>query len=152
MQFGHKHAHAWAYYRMLVDISACLWESHALRRTKIMQFRHKHAHEHIRECCYIYWECLWESLYRVSHKHVIGARKLCSLVISMLMSILQNVGTYTGRIYENPYIENLISTLIRTRKLCSSVVSMLMIILQNVGTYTGRAYENPYIGCLISTP
>ena len=33
---------------------------------------------------------------------LIDARKLCSLVISMLMSILQDVGTYMGRAYENP--------------------------------------------------
>ena len=62
------------------------------------------------------------------------------------MSILQNVGTYAGRAYENPYIGYLISTLIGTRKLCSLAISMLMSILQNFGTYTGRAYENPYIG------
>ena len=69
------------------------------------------------------------------------------LLISMLMSTLQNVGSYTGRAYENPYMWCLIST----RKLCTLVISMLMSTLQNVGTYTGRAYENPYIGCLIST-
>ena len=67
--------------------------------------------------------------------------------ISMLMSTLQNVGSYTGRAYENPYMGCLIST----RKLCTLVISMLMSTLQNVGSYTGRAYENPYIGCLIST-
>jgi hypothetical protein len=55
---------------------------------------------------------------------VIGTCKLCTLVISMLMSILQNVGTYTGRAYENPYMGCLISTLIGTRKLCSVVISM----------------------------
>ena len=88
----------------------------------------------------------------MSHKHAIGEPKLCSLVISMFMSILQNVGTYIGRAYENLYIENLKSTLIGTRKLCSLAISMFMSILQNVATYTGRAYENPYIGCLISTP
>jgi hypothetical protein len=54
----------------------------------------------------------------------------------MLMSILQDVGTYTGRAYENP-------TPLGARKLCSSVESMLISILQVVGTYTGRAYENP---------
>ena len=32
----------------------------------------------------------------------LGARKLCSLVITMLMSILEDVGIYTGRAYENP--------------------------------------------------
>ena len=80
----------------------------------------------------------------MSHKHAIGAPKLCSLVISMLMSTLQNVGTYISRACENPYIERyLISTLIGTRKLCSLVISMLMSILENVGTYIGRAYENP---------
>jgi hypothetical protein len=46
----------------------------------------------------------------VSHKHAISTRKLCSLVISMLMSILQNVGTHTGRACENPYMGCLIST------------------------------------------
>jgi uncharacterized membrane protein YoaT (DUF817 family) len=119
-----------------------------------MQFGHKHTHEHITECWYIY--CMGVlmriPIHRVSHKHAIGTRKLCSLVISMLMSVLENVGTYIGRDYENPYIGYLISTLIGTRKLCSLVISMLMSILQNVGTYTGRAYENPYIGCHISTP
>jgi hypothetical protein len=82
----------------------------------------------------------------VSHKHAIGTRKLCSLAISMLMSILQNVGTHTGRAYEIPYMGCLISTLISTRKLCNLVISMLMSILQDVGTYTGRAYENANIG------
>ena len=54
---------------------------------------------------------------------LIGTRKLCTLVISMLMSILQSIGTYTGRAYENPYIwgVSLISTLIGTRKLCTLV-------------------------------
>jgi hypothetical protein len=56
----------------------------------------------------------------------------------MLMSILQDVGTYTGRAYENPYI---ISTFIGTRKSGSAVISLLMSILQDVGTYTGRADE-----------
>ena len=88
----------------------------------------------------------------MSYKHAIGARKLCSLVISMLVSTLQNVGTYIGRAYENPYIENLKSTMIGTRKLCNLAISVLMCIVQNVGTYTGRAYENHYIRCLISTP
>ena len=81
---------------------------------------------------------------------LIGTRKLRSLVISMLMSTLQDVGTYTGRAYENPFMGCLISTLIGTRKLCSLVISMLMSTLQSVGTYTGRAYGNPYMGCLIS--
>ena len=81
---------------------------------------------------------------------LIGSRKLCSLVISMLMSILQDVGTYTGRAYENPYMGCLISTLIGSRKLCSLVISMLMSILQNVGTYMCVLCENPYMGYLIS--
>jgi pyrimidine deaminase RibD-like protein len=67
------------------------------------------------------------------------------------MSILQDVGTYTGRAYENPYMGCLISTFIGTRKLCTLVISMHMSILQDIDTYTGRAYENPYMGCLIST-
>jgi hypothetical protein len=75
----------------------------------------------------------------MSHKHAISTRKLCSLAISMLMSILQNVGTYTGRAYEIPYMGCLISTL-------NLVISMLMSILQDVGTYTGRAYENANMG------
>jgi hypothetical protein len=57
------------------------------------------------------------------------ARKLSSLVIRMLKSILQHaVGSYTGRAYENPYTWGIsyISTLIGVRrKLCSLVVSML---------------------------
>ena len=67
---------------------------------------------------------------------LIDARKLCSLVISMLMSILQDVGTYMGHANE-------ITTPLGARKLCSLVISMLMSILQDVGTYMGRAYENP---------
>jgi hypothetical protein len=112
MQFGHKHAHEHIRERWNI-YWACFWESlywvshkHADRHTKIMQFGHKHAHEHITEC----WNIYWESLYRVSHKHAIGTRKLCSLAISMLMSILENVGTYIMRAYENPYMGCLIST------------------------------------------
>ena len=110
---------------------------------KIMHFGHKHAHEHITECWYIYTGRAYENPYMgCLISTLIGTRKLRSLVISMLMSILQNVGTYTGRAYENPYIGCLISTLIGTRKLRSLVISMLMSTLQDVGTYTGRAYEN----------
>jgi hypothetical protein len=67
------------------------------------------------------------------------------------MSILQDVATYTGRAYENPYFGCIISTFIGTRKLCTLVISMHMSILQDIDTYTGRVYENPYMGCLIST-
>jgi hypothetical protein len=74
---------------------------------------------------------------------LIDARTLCIVVITMLMSILQDVGSYIGRAYENPNMGYLINTLIDARKLCSLVVSMLMSILQDVGIYTGRAYENP---------
>ena len=151
MQFGHKHAHehiteCWYTYR------ACLWESlysvshkHTDRHTKVMQFGHKHAHEHIRECWYIYGAGLWENPY-IGYliSTLIGTRKLCSLVISMLMSILENAGTYIGPAYENPYIGYLISTLIGAWKLCSLVISMLTSTLQNVGTYIRRAYENPF--------
>jgi hypothetical protein len=40
-------------------------------------------------------------------------RPPCGMLVSMLMSILQDVGTYhsTGRAYENPYMGCLISTL-----------------------------------------
>jgi hypothetical protein len=62
---------------------------------------------------------------------LIGKRKLCTLVISILMSILQDVGTYTGRAYENPYMGCIISTFIGTRKLCTLDISMLMSILQD---------------------
>jgi hypothetical protein len=72
--------------------------------------------------------------------HAVGTRKLSSLVISMLMCILQDVVTYTGRAYENPYI---ISTFIGTRKSGSVVTSLLM--SMDAGTYTGRAYDNPYM-------
>jgi hypothetical protein len=58
----------------------------------------------------------------------------------MLMCILQDVVTYTGRAYENPYI---ISTFIGTRKSGSVVTSLLM--SMDAGTYTGRAYDNPYM-------
>jgi hypothetical protein len=67
---------------------------------------------------------------------LLDARKLCSLVITMLMSILYVDSIFTGRAYEN-------RTPIGARKLCSLVISMLMSILQDVGTYMGRAYENP---------
>jgi hypothetical protein len=70
-------------------------------------------------------------MYGESHKHAVGTRKLSSLVISMLMSILQNVGTYTGRAYENSCMGSLISTLLHgTRKLSSFVISMLMSIFR----------------------
>ena len=59
------------------------------------------------------------------------------------MSLLQDVGTYTGRAYENPYMGCLNKHAAGTRKLCSLFISMLMSILQEIGTYTGRAYENP---------
>ena len=75
---------------------------------------------------------------------LIDARKLCSLVISMLMSILQDVGSYMGRAYEN-------TTPLGERKLCTLFISVLQSILQDVGTYMGRAYENPNMGYLIST-
>jgi hypothetical protein len=56
------------------------------------------------------------------------------MVITMLMSLLQDVGSYMGGgAYENPNMAYLISTLIDARKLCSLVVSMLMSILQYVG-------------------
>jgi hypothetical protein len=70
----------------------------------------------------------------------LAARKLCSLFISMLKSILQDVGTYMVRAYENPNMGYLISTLIDARKLFSLVITMLMSILQDVGSYMGRAY------------
>ena len=57
---------------------------------------------------------------------LIDARKLCSLVISMLLSILQDVGSYMGRAYENPNMGHLISTLIDARKLFNLVITMLM--------------------------
>ena len=60
------------------------------------------------------------------------------------MSILQDVATCTGRVYENP-------TPLGARKLSSLVITMLMSILQDVGSYMGRAYENPNMGYLIST-
>jgi hypothetical protein len=58
----------------------------------------------------------------------------------MLMSILQYVGSYMGRAYENPNMGYLISTLLDARKLLSLVITMLMSILQDVGSYMGRAY------------
>jgi hypothetical protein len=61
----------------------------------------------------------------------------------MLKNILQDVGTYMVRAYENPNMGYLISTLIDARKLFSLVITMLMSILQDVGSYMGRAYENP---------
>jgi hypothetical protein len=54
-----------------------------------------HVHEHITTCWFIYGA-------GYENPTPLGARKLCSLVISMLMSILQDVGTYIGRAYENP--------------------------------------------------
>jgi hypothetical protein len=143
---------------MLVHICACLWESlygvsykHAHRHTKIMHFSHKHPVEHITGCWYIYVRA-YENPYMVCLiSTLIGTWKLCTLVIGMLMSILQDVATYTGRAYENPYFGCIISTFIGTRKLCTLVISMHMSILQDIDTYTGRVYENPYMGCLIST-
>jgi hypothetical protein len=58
----------------------------------------------------------------------------------MVMSILQDVGSYMGRAYENPNLGYLINTLIDARKLFSLVITMLMSILQDVGSYMGRAY------------
>ena len=48
------------------------------------------------------------------------------------MSILQDVGSYIGRAYENP-------TPLAARKLWSLFISMLKSILQDVGTYMVRA-------------
>ena len=47
------------------------------------------------------------------------------------------------RVYENPNMGYLISTLVDGRKLFSLAITMLMSILQDVGSYMGRAYENP---------
>jgi hypothetical protein len=58
----------------------------------------------------------------------------------MLMSILQDVGSYMGRAFENPKMGYLISTLLNARKLFNLVITMLMSILQDVGSYMGRAY------------
>ena len=68
------------------------------------------------------------------------------MLLSMLKSILQDVGTYMVRAYENPNMGYFISTLIDARKLFSLVITMLMSILQDVGTYMVRAYENPNMG------
>ena len=94
--------------------------------TKIMHFSDKHALEHITGCWYIYVRAYENAYMGCLVITLIGTRKLCILVISMLMNILQDVGTYTGRAYENPYMGFLISTLLGTRKLCSLVISMLM--------------------------
>jgi hypothetical protein len=56
------------------------------------------------------------------------------------MSILQDVGSYMGRAYENPNMGYLIITLLDARKLFNLVITMLMSILQDVGSYMGRAY------------
>ena len=95
-----------------------------------MQFGHKHAHEHITGVR-TYTGRAYEN------PTPLGGRKLCSLVISMLLSILQDVGSYMERAYENPNMGYLISTLIDARKLCSLVISMLMSILQDVGRDAG---------------
>ena len=65
--------------------------------TKVMQFGHKHAQKYITRCWYIYTGRAYENPYMgYLISTLIGARKLCSLVISMLMSILQDVGRYIG--------------------------------------------------------
>jgi hypothetical protein len=70
---------------------------HAHRHKKIMQSGHKHTHEHITECWYIYW-CAYENPYMGSHRHT----KIMQFAISMLMSILQDVGTYIGVLMRIP--------------------------------------------------
>ena len=67
---------------------------HAHRHTKIMYFGHKHAHEHITDCWYIYVRAYENPYMGCLISTLIGTRKSCTLVISMLMSILQVVGTY----------------------------------------------------------
>jgi hypothetical protein len=59
------------------------------------------------------------------------------------MGILQDVGTYMGRAYENP-------TPLAARKLCSFFISIFKSILQDVGTYMVRSYENPNMAWDIS--
>jgi hypothetical protein len=102
------------YYKMLVHIWACFWESlygfliSTLRGSrKLCKLQNVGSYMGV----LIYWQlwtlvhiwaCLWESLYgRVSLKHADRNTKLCSLVISMLMSILQNVGSYMGVLWES---------------------------------------------------
>jgi hypothetical protein len=85
---------------------------------------------------------------------LIGTRKLCTLVISMLMSIyiLQDVDTYTGRAYENPYMGCLISTLIyRHTKIMHFSHKHPVEHITGCWYIYVRAYENPYMVCLIST-
>jgi hypothetical protein len=67
------------------------------------------------------------------------------MLITMLMSILQDFGTYNG-VSLIPYMGCLISTLIGTHKLCSLVISMLMSILQDFCTYIGVLMRIPIWG------
>ena len=78
--------HIWG---VLMRIQYGISHKHADRCTKIMQFGHKHAHEHITGVG-SYTGRAYEN------PTPLGGRKLCSLVISMHMSILQDVGSYIG--------------------------------------------------------
>ena len=63
-------------------------------------------------------------MHGVSHKHAHRHTKIMHFGHKHAHEhILQSIGTYTGRAYENPYIwgVSLISTLIGTRKLCTLV-------------------------------
>ena len=111
---------------------------HAHRHTKIMYFGHKHAHEHITGCWYIYVRAYENPYMGCLINTPIGTRKLSTLIISLLIRILQDVGTYMRVL-----MRILISCKHAHRY--TKIISLLMSILQNVCTYTGRAYENPYI-------
>jgi hypothetical protein len=125
---------------------ACLWESlygvshkHAHRHKKMMYIGHKHAHEHITGCWYIYVRACENPYMGCLISTPIGTRKWCTLVISVLMSILQDVGTYMGVLMRIPI---LCKHAHRYTKIISLLVSIFK---QNVGTYTRCAYENSYI-------
>jgi hypothetical protein len=100
MQCGHKHAHehiteCWYIYGRAYENPYMVSHKHAHRHPKITQFGHKHAYEHITGCWYIYLRA-----YDISQGK--GSGKSCRVVISMLMSILQNVGTYMGVLMRLP--------------------------------------------------
>ena len=56
---------------------------HPDRFTQIKQFGHKHAHEHITRCWFIYWRAYENPYIGYLISKLIGSRKLSSLVISM---------------------------------------------------------------------
>jgi hypothetical protein len=110
----------------------CIFERANMRHhnTRFSKARHmctkiQCAHEHDQD--QRFW-CIFERAYETPQYEIListpymyqnPVRKSCSVVISMLMSILQVMLIHIyWRAYENPYMRYLISTLIGTRKSC----------------------------------